>query len=141
MTSLKTALLFTIGISSGLVIGSAVAALIALLDIIPRLTQLTNTKRYMNIYQNTMTLSTTIVSFVYFFGYSFNLNKIFSGIISLIMGCFLGMITSALAEVMNVIPVFVKKLKLKHSLKYIIGALLIGKVSGSLWYWLKYLEN
>ena len=57
------------------------------------------------------------------------------------MGTFLGLFSSALAEVLNVIPVFSKKFKMKHQLKFIIVALMFGKVAGSLLYWLVFIKR
>mgnify|MGYP000980189750 FL=1 len=56
------------------------------------------------------------------------------------MGTFVGLFASALAEVLNVVPVFAKKFKVKHELKFIIGALIFGKVVGSLFYWLVFIK-
>lgn len=133
---MKSVLLVSIGLSAGLTIGGALAAFVALLDFIPRLIQLTNTRKYIGLYQNCFSLGGLIFSFLYFFNYGGRLNRIFSVIVSFIMGIFTGLFSSALAEVLNVIPVLSKKFKLKHKLKYIVAALILGKTSGALWYWL-----
>jgi stage V sporulation protein AB len=56
--------------------------------------------------------------------------------IGLILGIFIGLLSSALAEVLNVIPVLSKKLKIKDNLKYIVWTLMLGKVAGSLYFWI-----
>lgn len=138
---MKSILLVLTGLSSGLIIGSATAAFITILDLIPRLVQITGTKKYAVIFQDSFALGATICSLLYFLNFSLKLNKLFSVIISFIMGIFTGMLSSGLTEVINVIPVFSKKFKMKHKLKYIVAALLIGKTSGSLWYWLRFLKR
>ena len=133
---MKSVLLAVIGISGGLTIGGALAAFVSLLDFIPRLVQITNTRKYIRFYQTSFTLGGLIFSILYLFDYSFKFSKVISMIVSLIMGAFIGLLASALAEVLNVIPVLSRKLKLKHKLRYIIISLILGKTLGSLWYWL-----
>lgn len=133
---MKSLLMAIVGVSGGVTIGGALAAFVSLLDLIPRLIQITNTRKYIRFYQTSFTLGGFIFSLLYLFGYSVKLNKIISAVVSLIMGTFIGLLASALAEVLNVIPVLSKKLKLKHDLRYIVMSLLLGKVAGSLFYWL-----
>ncbi|NLX61595.1 MAG: stage V sporulation protein AC [Tissierellia bacterium] len=133
---MKYILLPFMGISAGLTVGGALAAFVTLLDFIPRLIQLTNTRKYIKLYQNLYALGGLLISLLYFFNYGLKLSRIISMLVSFIMGVFTGLFSSALAEVLNVIPVLSKKFKLKHNLKYIVFAMLLGKVSGSLWYWL-----
>ncbi|HHV45440.1 MAG TPA: stage V sporulation protein AC [Tissierellia bacterium] len=138
---MKSILLAFIGLSAGLTIGGALAAFVTLLDFIPRLIQLTNTRKYIVLYQNCFSLGGLLFSFLHFFDYTIRINKIISMMISFIMGIFTGLFSSALAEVLNVLPVLSKKFKLKHKLKYIIAALLLGKTSGALWYWLVFAKR
>lgn len=133
---MKSILSGFIAASAGLTIGGALAAFVTLLDFIPRLIQLTNTRKYTRLYQNIFTLGGLSFSFLYCMNYGLKLGRIISMIASLIMGIFTGLFSSALAEVLNVIPVLSKKFKLKHRLKYIVFAMLLGKTSGALWYWL-----
>lgn len=138
---MKTILLSLISFSAGVTIGNAFSAFISLLNFIPRLVQITNTKKHICLYQNCTALGASISSLLYFFNISLKLNKIISLIISLAMGTFVGLFSSALAEILNVIPVLSRKLKIKHNLKYIITSLLFGKTFGSLWYWLVFLKR
>lgn len=133
---MKSILLSFIGISAGLTIGGALAAFVTLLDFIPRLVQITNTRRYIGLYQYCIVIGGTMFSFFYFLNSAIKISRIISGFVSLFMGIFIGLFSSALAEVLNVIPVLSKKFKLKHKLKYIVAALLLGKTSGALWFWL-----
>ena len=137
----KAILIILIGISGGITVGSAAAAFITLLEFVPRLTQITETGNYIKLYEHTLTLGATIFSFIYFSTFSFRINKYFCIFIGLLMGSFVGLFSSALAEVLNVVPVFAKKFKVKYELKFIIGALMFGKVFGSLLYWLVFIKH
>jgi stage V sporulation protein AB len=52
------------------------------------------------------------------------------------MGIFIGMLAAALTEVVNVIPIMAKRLKMQVHLVYLIMAMTMGKVAGSLFEWL-----
>ena len=133
---MKYLLIILIGLGGGLVVGNALAAFIVLLDIIPRLVQISETQKYRVLYQNVFALGVITSTIIYFTDFYIELNNISIGIIGLIMGIYTGIFSSALAEVLNVVPVLSKKLKFKNELKILIYALLIGKVAGSLYYWL-----
>ncbi|NLJ78080.1 MAG: stage V sporulation protein AB [Tissierellia bacterium] len=125
-----------LGLAGGITVGSAIAAFLTLLSLIPRITQITETNEHIKIFEYVMILGATIFSFIYFSDLRLNMSKYICIPVGLIMGTFLGLFTSALAEVLNVIPVFVKKFKAKHDLQFIIIALIFGKLAGALYYWL-----
>lgn len=129
-------LLGTIGFGGGLAVGSAAAAFITILQIVPRLAQITNTWKYIKLYQMILSISFILFVMIYFSEFHVNLPKIMIMIIGLLYGVFIGLVSSALAEVLNVIPAMSKKFKMKDSLKYVIWALMAGKVAGSLYFWL-----
>lgn len=133
---LKYLALILIGFGGGITVGTATAAFFTILLILPRLAQITDTRDKIKIYKFTLVISSILSIFAYFYKFSFNLPKIVTAPIGLFLGIFVGLLSSALAEVLNVIPVLSKKLKVKDSLKYILWALLGGKVAGSLFYWL-----
>lgn len=135
---MKEFCLILISISGGLVVGGALAAFITLLNLIARLAQLTESARYVKAYEWTFSIGAFISILLYFSEFSFNLSKIFVVFVGLFMGTFIGLFSSALAEVLNVIPLISKKLKVKKDLKYIIYSLLFGKVMGSLYFWTLY---
>ena len=56
--------------------------------------------------------------------------------VGFLMGGFIGLLASALTEVLNVIPVLLGRLNLQDYTKYILISLASGKVVGSLLYWI-----
>lgn len=134
--NLSKILLPVIAFGGGVAVGSAAAAFITILLILPRLAQVTDTREYIKIYQSTIVFSFIVSMFIYFTDIHMTLPKYFMILIGLIYGTFVGLLSSALAEVLNVIPVLSKKIKIKDSLKYVIWALMAGKVAGSLFYWI-----
>lgn len=135
---MKQILLVLISISGGLVVGGALAAFITLLNLIARLVQLTESKRYEKLYEWVFSIGAFLFVLIYFSDFYLKISNITIALIALFIGIFTGLFSSALAEVLNVIPLISKKLKIKKDLKYIIVSLILGKVMGSLYFWLLY---
>lgn len=133
---MKVLLLSLTGFSGGVVVGGAIGAFITLLQLIPRLVQFTETDKYIKLYEWIFMVSSFAFTFLYFYNITFKLNKYFSILFGLLNGTFVGLFTSALAEVLNVIPVISKKFKLNDYMLYLIVSLIAGKVFGSMFFWL-----
>lgn len=131
-------LLIIMAFGGGLAAGGALAAFITLINLIPRILELTATGKYVKIYQNIFALGSITFTILYFSDIHFSLPEIYLALIGGIIGMFIGLFSSALAEVLNVIPALSKKLKIKEELKYTIYALMFGKVLGSIYFWIYY---
>ncbi|MFA5575719.1 MAG: stage V sporulation protein AB [Tissierellaceae bacterium] len=126
----------TITFGGGVIVGGAMVAFITILRILPRLAQFTETEESLKLYQVTMIVSIGLSIIMYFAKFNFGLPRLSVVPIGFVYGIFIGILSSALAEVLNVIPVISKKIKVKKDLKYLIWALVGGKVMGSLIYWI-----
>lgn len=135
---LKYSLSVLVSFAGGVVTGGALAAFATMLEIVPRLLQITETNNKVKIYQNVFAIGSIIFIAIYFSDFYINLGKILVIIVGLIMGTFIGLFSSALAEVLNVIPVISKKFKIKDYLQYTIYSLLAGKVIGSLYFFINH---
>lgn len=120
----------------GVLVGGAYAAFITMLQILPRLIQLTKTRRYLMFYEILFISSSISFTLIYFFEVYLRLNTVFVMLFGLFSGIFLGLFSSALAETLNVLPIISKKFKIKKHMKIIFFSLLFGKVSGALYYFL-----
>ncbi len=119
----------------GVLVGGAYAAFITLIKIFPRMIQLTETKRYLKLYEIIFMLSSWLFTLAYFYGFNIGI-KALVPIVGLFSGIFLGVFSSALAETFNVIPSISKKFKIKKQMKLVILSLLAGKVCGALYYFI-----
>lgn len=132
---MKNVLLIVVAFGGGVTVGSAAAAFLALLEVIPRLMQISDTRDYIKLYQGVLTFGFVLFTLIYFSSFHLNFSKYVAIPIGFLYGIFIGIFSSALAEVLNVIPVLSKKLKLRDYLIYVIYTLMAGKVIGSLFYW------
>lgn len=131
-----TILMILLALSVGIIEGAGVASFITLLDIIPRLAQITKSKKYVSLYEKIIGISIGFVVFARAIYLDFGLSKYFMIPISFIFGAFIGLLASALAETLDVMPVMERKIKLKKYLYVTLFALAFGKVTGSIVYWL-----
>lgn len=132
---MKQILIPIVGFSNGIIVGSGIVALLTLLDIIPRLAQLTRTPGYMKVYENSIIIGATIAAFTSLTNTQVGLGKAIVIIIGFFMGTFIGLLASALAEVANVIPIVVRRFRLDGYVIYVLYSLIFGKILGSLIHW------
>ncbi|SCY92237.1 stage V sporulation protein AB [Alkaliphilus peptidifermentans] len=133
---MRSVLVIITGLSNGIIVGSGIVALLTLLDIVPRLAQLTNTYKYIQWYENVIVMGAVFAAITSLTDFAISLKAPIVVVIGFFIGTFIGLLASALAEVMNVIPVLIRRFRLEGYVIYILYALIIGKVLGSLLDWL-----
>ncbi|MBU5677654.1 stage V sporulation protein AB [Alkaliphilus sp. MSJ-5] len=129
-----------LGFSNGIIVGSGIVALLSLLDIIPRLAQLTKTYNNIKLYESVIVGAAVLASITSLTGVGINLGKFTVIIVGFSMGIFIGLLASALAEVLNVMPVLIRRFRLDGYIIYIVYSLILGKVLGSLLNWTLYFK-
>ena len=126
-----------IGLSSGILIGASYVALLVIFDLIPRLAQVSKAYHQSKKLELALVLGAFLFSILDMLNFKFQLpslvTQLFGGIFN---GIFVGMLAAALAEVMNVLPIIAKRLKLVASIKSLMIAMVCGKVVASLIDWL-----
>lgn len=126
-----------LGFAGGLGVGSALAALLIVLDIIPRLAQLAFAYRKSIWFETAVVSGAVFWSLADFMEWRLWMPKIASSvIIGTFDGIFVGMLGAALTEVMNVLPILAKRVRLSRYLVSLVYAMVFGKVTGSLFDWL-----
>ncbi|SDW55898.1 stage V sporulation protein AB [Marininema mesophilum] len=138
MDVIHNTLLAFIGLAGGLAVGSGLVAFLTVLDIIPRLTVITRTRRFIRTYEHSLILGTVGATWMDFFGWTIHLSPMGLIPIGLIAGCFIGLLAAALTEVINVLPILAKRIRLQDHLLYLLMAMVLGKVVGSLFQWIVY---
>ncbi|CAH1210433.1 hypothetical protein PAECIP111893_03227 [Paenibacillus plantiphilus] len=126
-----------LGFAGGLSVGSGLIALLIVLDLIPRLAQLANAFRKSIWFETALISGAVFWSLADFMEWRFWLPgpPILLGI-GLFNGIFIGMLAAALTEVMNLLPLLAKRLRLGQYMVSLVMAMMLGKVTGSLFDWL-----
>lgn len=132
----NASILVIISLSGGIAVGTAITSFLVILDIIPRLVQLTKTSGYSLLYEIVIILGMVIFTLSYLLALSIQSEVFIACIFGVIMGFYIGLFVAALAEVLNVIPIIINRFNMKEHVMSIIIALSMGKVFGSLIYWI-----
>lgn len=116
--------------------GSGFVAFIAVLDIVPRLHQLTRTPNRIVSSEQAITVGAVFWTCADFFDWDTQYLAFLQIVFGLFAGCFVGLLAAALTEVVNVLPILAKRLRLEKWMIYLLMAMVFGKVAGSLIQWI-----
>ncbi|MCL6602453.1 MAG: stage V sporulation protein AB [Paenibacillus sp.] len=127
-----------LGIAGGIAVGSGVIALFIVLDMIPRLAQLTASYHKVHWYEGAMVGGSLIGTLSDFWNWRISAGPLVELGVGLFDGIFIGLLAAALTEVLNVLPILAKRLNMTQYLFGLLMAMVSGKVAGSLFDWVVY---
>lgn len=128
---IKNLILFVIGFSGGLAIAGGVFAFIVMIGVMPRLAARTHTVWASWHYESAVIIGGLIGNIISTYSLPVPVGYIGLAVFGLFSGIYVGCFAMALAEVLNVIPIFSRRIKLRQGLPYIITAIAIGKAFGA----------
>jgi stage V sporulation protein AB len=140
MIIVNSFILIIIGLAGGLVVGSGYVAFISVLGIIPRLTQLTKTYKYIHVYEFAIILGTVILGWMSLRDTILFQSEYWLIPIGLFCGVFIGMLAAALTEVLNVFPILAKRIGFGDKIIMLLMAIVFGKIIGSLFHWMYFVN-
>lgn len=129
-----------IGLGGGLAVGSGFVAFLTVLGVIPRLTQLSKTKKYIHGYEWAVILGALTGSIFSLNDLAFEFHPYLVIPIGIAAGMFVGMLAAALTEVLNVLPILAKRVGVQEKIIYLLMAIVLGKVFGSLFHWIYFVD-
>ncbi|SDH78960.1 stage V sporulation protein AB [Paenibacillus naphthalenovorans] len=129
-----------IGIGGGLVVGSGMVAFLVVLDVIPRLAQITRSYKNIRSYEIAVIFGSLFFTLTDFFEWTYFLFPMAAAGFGLFAGIFVGMLAAALTEVINVLPILAKRIRMEPFMIWLLMAMIFGKVIGSLIDWLGVLK-
>lgn len=129
---MEHALLALIGFSSGFIVAGGVVALMVGLGIITRFIGISHTAKHIMCYEDAILLGTVGGTIATVFDVKLPIGAWFPAVAGLFMGVFVGGWIMALAEVINVFPVYCRRLGITQGLSWIIITIAAGKSLGSL---------
>lgn len=127
-----------LGIAGGIAVGGGVIALFVVLDMIPRLAQLTGSYEKVHWYEGAMVCGSLFGTVSDFWNWKIASGPVVVTAVGLFDGIFVGMLAAALTEVLNVLPILAKRLHMTSYLFGLLMAMVFGKVAGSLFDWFVY---
>ena len=133
---MKELFLVFYGAASGVLVSAGVFAFIAAIGIVPRMAWRTGTRQYIRLYEDAIVLGGLWGTTAMFVDYRLPPWGWLSALFVLLTGIFTGVLAMALTEVLNVMPILMRRARLTKGLPWIILAFALGKVIGSLAYYL-----
>lgn len=127
-----------LGVAGGIAVGGGVIALFIVLDMVPRLAQLTSSYNRVHWYEGAMVSGSLLGTVSDFWNWKIAAGPVVELGVGLLDGIFVGMLAAALTEVLNVLPILAKRLHMTHYLLGFLMAMVCGKVAGSLFDWFVY---
>ncbi len=129
------------GICAGGMIAAGVYAFLAIIGVYPRLIGKTSTKKHIILYETVIIIGGVLgnVSDLYELPLRMGsaLGQIFLGVFGLAVGIFAGCLFMSLAETLKALPTISRRIRLSVGLPWLILALALGKLAGSLIYFIK----
>lgn len=129
------------GLASGLAVGAGFVAFLSVLGVIPRLTQLTKTMHLIYWYEWSVVLGAVIGTVSALQEPILNLSRFISIPIGFAGGTFIGLLAAGLTEVLNVFPILAKRVRIEDRIVYLLMAIVLGKVFGSLFQWIYFVDQ
>ncbi len=136
MLIIKQAICIIIGFASGLIISGAVFAFIAAIGVVTRLAQKTGTSKYIMIYEEAITFGGIFGALTDIIDFHIPIGKPFAIFICFCLGTFFGCLAMSLAEVLDAIPILLRRVRIKQGMFFFILAIAVGKLIGSLLYFI-----
>lgn len=123
-----------ISFSFGIATAAGVFAFIVIIGIVPRLAQKSNTQKYIILYENFIILGGVFGTLPWVYNFQIRIGIIGSIVAGLCAGIFVGCLAVSLAEILDVIPIMSRRIKLKTGLCCFVISIAVGKMLGALIY-------
>ncbi|MFC7371180.1 stage V sporulation protein AB [Fictibacillus iocasae] len=140
---IKVLLIMFIGLGGGIAVGSGLVAFLTVLGIVPRLMQLSKTYDATRSYEWSIILGSVAGGWMILSGSTLSIPwaSFLLVPIGLFCGVFVGMLAAALTEVLNVLPILAKRIGFGQKILLILMAIVLGKITGSLFHWMYYVNH
>jgi stage V sporulation protein AB len=125
-----------IGLAGGIAVGSGIVAFLIVLDLIPRLAQISRTYHMIRWYESAVILGSLCFTLTDFYNVKLPLFPLSAAFFGIFAGCFVGMLAAALTEVVNVLPILANRIGMASYMILLLMAMIFGKLFGSLLDWL-----
>lgn len=131
----KQLFLAGVGLSAGFIVAGGIFSFIISLGIVSDFADRTHTGRHVLLYEDTIALGGILGTIFFIFRIHLPFGRIILPVFGLFGGIFVGCWAMALAEMLNVFPIFVRRIKLIKCIPYIILSVALGKGLGTFLYY------
>lgn len=145
---LKYLLLIISGVSFGALAAAGVFTVLVAIGLVPRFAGKTHTANHILTYENFVVFGTITGMLFSVFEELHQYSKlilagwspIVGSVIGFFTGCFVGCLALSIAEMLDSIPIFTRRVRLKWGIGIAIFTMALGKMAGSLLYFIQGIE-
>ena len=130
---MEQVILAFIGLAAGFLVAAGVFAFTVMIGVVSRIVARTKTIRHLALIEDCIVVGGALGSLVSIYQPKLPVGAWFLALYGVFSGIHAGCLAIALAEVVNVIPVFVRRVQLRIGLAYVVTAFALGKAFGALW--------
>lgn len=130
-------ILAIIGFSSGIAVAGGLFSFIIGLGVVSDFADRTHTGANILLYEEMIALGGILGNIMYVYQVHIPKAQILIGPAGLCAGVFVGCWSMALAEILNIFPIFIRRVKMLRGIPYIILSIAIGKGIGALLFFIK----
>ncbi|MEG1504772.1 MAG: stage V sporulation protein AB [Lachnospiraceae bacterium] len=124
-------LLGIIGLSSGIAVAGGLFSFIIGLGVVSDFADRTHTGNQVLLYEDCIAIGGILGNVVFIYQIHIPFGVMFLPIFGIFSGVFVGCWSMALAEILNVFPIFIRRVKLLRCIPYIILGMALGKGIGA----------
>lgn len=128
----KEILLAVIGLSAGMVVAGGLFSFIIGLGVVSDFADRTHTGEHILLYEDSVALGGMLGNIFWVYHISIPYGAWLVPIFGILSGIFVGCWSMALAEILNVFPIFIRRVKLLRFIPYLILGTALGKGLGAL---------
>lgn len=127
----KQILLAVIGLSSGVAVAGGLFAFIVELGVIAKFADRTHTADHILLYEDSAALGGILGTILFIFHIPIPYGNWMLSIFGLLSGIFVGCWSMALAEILNVFPIFIRRIKIVRYISAFVLSMAVGKGIGT----------
>lgn len=145
---IKGGILAVAGLSGGILVSGGIFTVLLAVGLVPRFAGKTHTGRKILVYEEMIVLGTLLGNILSIYDYPMTAGKWLAGypdiknltagifviLFGFFAGNFVGCLALAIAEMLDTIPVFARRIRFRHGLGIAVLVTAVGKLIGSLFY-------
>lgn len=128
---MKLILLCFIGLCSGLLVAGGMFAFITIIGVVQRMAVRSRTVKHVILYERCVVVGCAAGAFVWMFQPTLVKTSILLIIFGFFSGIYVGALSFALAEILNVLPVLAKRVRLRKGFSLVVLMFALGKLFGA----------
>lgn len=130
----KQILMALIGLSAGSIVAGGLFGFVVSLGIVSDFADRTGTANRIGLYEDAVAVGGILGNLVFLYDIPLTAISPLMGVFGIFSGVFVGCWALALAEVLNVFPIFLRRINVTKGIGFVILGIAIGKVLGALVY-------